>query len=108
MFFSLIGVNVILPVKQYLDLLLTYVQPQWLKVLGLAALLFSSIGLQLLSPQLIRYFIDGALAGAAQQTLTLIAVLFVAIVLAQQGIAIATTYTSEAVAWTATNNLRTD
>jgi ATP-binding cassette, subfamily B, bacterial len=99
---------VILPVKQVLDLLLTYLQPQWLKVLGLATLLFSSIGLQLLSPQVIRYFIDAAQVGATQQALMLTALLFVVIVLAQQGIAIATTYTSEAVAWTATNNLRTD
>jgi ABC-type multidrug transport system fused ATPase/permease subunit len=99
---------VTIPVKQYLDLLLNYLEAQRVRVVGLALLLLGTVGLQLLSPQVIRYFIDAAQAGAAQQALMMAALLFVAIVLAQRVLAIATTYTSENIAWTATNRLRTD
>ncbi len=39
-----------------------YLRPQRLRVVGLALLPFSGIGLQLLNPQIIRYFIDNAQA----------------------------------------------
>jgi len=99
---------VTIPVKQYLNLLFNYLEAQWIRVIWLALLLLGTIGLQLLSPQLIRYFIDAAQAGASQPALIMAALLFIAIILAQRVMAIATTYTSEDVAWTATNRLRTD
>lgn len=46
--------------QQYRRLLVTYLKPQWPQVLLLTLLLLGSIGLQLVGPQLLRYFIDTA------------------------------------------------
>ncbi len=51
-----------LPVKRYLTLLATYLKPQWWRTLLMTVCLLASIGLQLLNPQLLRYFIDTTLA----------------------------------------------
>jgi len=97
-----------IPLKQYLGLLRDYLKPQRLWVVGVAVLLFAGIGLQLLSPQVIRYFIDTAQADGDLQPLLLAAGFFLVVVLAQHGVAIAAAYTSENVAWRATNGLRVD
>ena len=56
-------------VSRYRDVLATYLAPQWRMVLLLAALLCGNIGLQLYTPQLLRAFIDTALAnGPARST----------------------------------------
>ena len=52
-----------IPVKQYWSLLHTYLEPQWPFVALLTLLLFSHIGLRLVVPQILRAFIDTALAG---------------------------------------------
>ena len=46
-----------LPFKQYTDMLVVYLRPQWRKTLLMTVLLLISVGLQLLNPQLISYFI---------------------------------------------------
>ena len=97
-----------IPVKAYLDLLQNYLKPQMGRVLLLAMLLFSSIGLQLFNPQLIRQFIDRVQQGVPQSTLLQMALWFLLVVLAQRGMAIATTYVSQQIAWSATNGLRRD
>jgi ABC-type multidrug transport system fused ATPase/permease subunit len=97
-----------IPLKEYFALLRRYLKPQWLRVLGLAALLLGGIGLQLISPQVIRFFIDAAQTGAGQRALLAAAALFLITVLAGHGLQIATAYVSETVAWNATNGLRTD
>ncbi len=97
-----------LPLKRYLTLLKTYLKPQWLRTLVLAVLLLISIGLQLLNPQILRYFIDTAITGGATTALVLAGVLFIGVALLNLGISVATTYFSEYVAWTATNQLRAD
>jgi ATP-binding cassette, subfamily B, bacterial len=97
-----------LPLKKYLDLLVNYLKPQWRKTLLMVVLLLASVGLQLVNPQILRYFIDTALRGRAAALLTLAAVLFIGIALANQAVSILATYISENVAWTATNRLRTD
>ncbi len=97
-----------LPLKRYLTLLKTYLKPQWLRTLVLAVLLLTSIGLQLLNPQILRYFIDTAIAGGATTALVLAGVLFIGVALLNLGISVATTYFSEYIAWTATNQLRAD
>jgi len=97
-----------LPLKKYLDLLVNYLKPQWRKTLLMVVLLLASVGLQLVNPQILRYFIDTALRVRAAASLTLAAVLFIGIALANQAVSILATYISENVAWTATNRLRTD
>ncbi len=54
-----------LTVRRYFTLLLTYLKPQWLRTLLMVVCLLSGIGLQLLNPQIIRYFIDTASARMA-------------------------------------------
>jgi len=52
-----------IPVRAYFDLLSDYLRPLRWKVTLLGVVLFGTIGLQLINPQLIKRFIDGALAG---------------------------------------------
>lgn len=97
-----------LSLSQYYHLLRSYLQPQRGRVWALALLLFSGIGLQLLSPQVIRTFLDRAEAGSPPSALLGVAFTFLAVVLIERGLALATTYVSQNVAWTATNRLRRD
>jgi ATP-binding cassette subfamily B protein len=97
-----------IPLRQYWDLLVNYLKPQWAMSLLLAVLLFSTIGLQLINPQIMRQFIDTAKGSQPIDTLWRLALLFMGIALAQQIISVSATYISENVGWTATNALRAD
>lgn len=97
-----------IPVRRYLKLLSQYLRPlrKRLGLLGLVVLV--DIGLQLVGPQLIKRFIDGALAGDGGAVLIPIASWFMVIAVAQQGMAVWATYLAEDVGWSATNSLRAD
>jgi ATP-binding cassette subfamily B protein/ATP-binding cassette subfamily C protein len=97
-----------IPLRRYWTLLEKYLRPQWRRVLLLGALLLTSIGLRVLNPQIIRRFIDSALAGDALQQLSLAALTYLAFALIIQCLGVASTYVGENVGWTATNNLRAD
>jgi ABC-type multidrug transport system fused ATPase/permease subunit len=97
-----------LPVKRYVALLVTYLRPQWGRTLLMGALLLVNVGLQLLGPQMVRFFIDTVIARGPSALLALYAVLLVAITLVDESVSVATVYLSESVAWTATNQMRTD
>jgi ATP-binding cassette, subfamily B, bacterial len=97
-----------LPFKAYWDLLSQHIRPQRGRFIALAVLLFVSIGLRIYTPQIMRTFIDSALAGGALQTLTWTAVAFIGVALLQQVISVNVTYLGENVAWTATNALRAE
>jgi ATP-binding cassette subfamily B protein len=97
-----------MPVKQYGDLLVTYLRSQGSRVLLLTGLLFGGIGLQLINPQVIRYFIDTAQARGSQSALAGAALLFLIIALVGRAITLATDYVAENIGWTATNALRAD
>ena len=92
----------------YYHLLADHIRPQRGRFALLASLLFGSIGLRIYAPQIMRQFIDSALAGAALQTLTWPALAFIGIALTQQVVAIGVTWLGENVAWTATNALRAE
>jgi len=94
--------------QQYWQLLLNYLRPQRARVFWLAVLLLGNIALQLANPQILRRFLDTALAGGAMSTLTSLAIWFIVIALVQQAMAIGVTYLGENVGWTATNLLRSD
>jgi len=94
--------------KSYWNLLSDHIRPQKRRFILLAVLMFGSIGLRILAPQIMRKFIDSALAGEALQTLTWTAIAFIGIALIQQVVAIGVTYLGENVAWTATNDLRAE
>lgn len=90
------------------DLFRRYVGPHRGQAALLVVLLLASIALQLLNPQLLRYFIDSALAGADVRALALAALAFIAVALATQVLTAAAQYVGEALGWSATNALRTD
>ncbi len=96
------------PLKRYLALLVTYLKPQWRSVLLLLVTLLAAVGLQLLSPQILRFFIDAAVAYGASPALVSTGLLFIGVALARQLLSIATAYLDTNVAWTATNQLRAD
>jgi ATP-binding cassette subfamily B protein len=98
-----------IPIRRYAALLSAYLRPQRGRVLVMAALLLTGIALQLVIPQILRTFIDAATGVAPITTpLAVLAVLFIAVALAQQVVSVGATYLSESVGWTATNALRAD
>jgi ABC-type multidrug transport system fused ATPase/permease subunit len=94
--------------KSYWDLLSRHIRPQRSAFTLLAVLLLGNIGLQIANPQIMRTFIDAALAGEAQQRLVIAGLAFIGIALLQQVVSIFITYLGQNVAWTATNALRAD
>jgi len=97
-----------IPLKRYWDLLGDYIKPQKGRFSLLAVLLLGSIGLQVVNPQIMRYFIDTAISGHAAETLAVAALAFIGIALFQQAVAVSATYIGENVAWMATNALRAE
>lgn len=97
-----------LPFSRYWNLLVRYLRPQWLSVVVLGILLSVSIIFQLINPQIMRWFIDAAMAGSETNVLTRLALLFIGIAFVQQALSVGATYLSENVGWIATNGLRSD
>jgi ATP-binding cassette subfamily B protein len=98
----------IMPLRRYWTLLRHYLRPHWVKLLMLALLLGGDIGLQLVNPQILRFFIDTARTGGAMRRLSLAAGLFLGVALAAYLLAIAATAVGEDVGWAATTALRAD
>lgn len=94
--------------RRYLRLLGHYLRPQRGKAILMAVLLLIGISLQLAVPQLLRRFIDAIAAGADQNTLTTVAVIFLLVALGNQAITALATYLGADVGWTATNAMRLD
>lgn len=98
-----------IPLRSYAKLLAKYLKPQRGKVVILAFLLGSTILLQLVNPQIIRYFLDTALEpGGDSQKLTYAAVAFLGLALLIQVLSVIATYVGEDIGWIATNALRRD
>lgn len=89
-----------------LTLLVAYLNPQRPRVVLLAVLLLSSIGLELANPQIVRFFIDTAQKGGPGSALTFAAVAFLTIALVQQMVALGAAYVGAIAGWEATNRLR--
>ncbi|MDQ6419469.1 ABC transporter ATP-binding protein [Paenibacillus sp. LHD-117] len=92
----------------YYDMLSKYLFPHKGALIALTLLLFGLIGLQLANPQVIRFFIDTAGSDEPLETLMYAALLFIGFSIAQQIIAVVSTYASENLAWRTTNKLRGD
>jgi ABC-type multidrug transport system fused ATPase/permease subunit len=82
--------------------------PHWRKTLLLAALLVGSTGLELLTPQIVRRFLENALQGGPPRVLAEAALLYAGTGLLQQVGAVAAAYIARDVGWRATNRLRAD
>jgi ABC-type multidrug transport system fused ATPase/permease subunit len=94
--------------NRYRRLLGAYLRPQGGRVVLLAALLLSSLTVELLNPLILRAFIDQALGGAALDSLLWIGVFFIGVALGGQGLSVAEAYVAQNVGLTATNRLRAD
>lgn len=102
------GENMHLRYFQYLDLLVRYLKPQLGKVLFLILLIFSNLVIQLINPQLLKYFIDEESTNDPFYKLISTALFFIAGVLISQFLAAFISYLSEKIGWIATNLLRVD
>jgi ATP-binding cassette subfamily B protein len=101
--------------QHYRSLLARYLRPLLPQVIGMAALLLLGTLLQLVNPQVIRYFLDTAQAGGSalarpgsDRNLLAAAGLYIAFAILQQGLGLAAGYSSQKVGWQATNRLRAD
>lgn len=97
-----------IPVRAYFRLFASYLAPYRRESVVLAAVLFGTIALQLLNPQLIRVFIDDATAGRPISDLVPLAIGFMVIALVHQLMLVQATYLAEKIGWSATNQLRAD
>jgi ABC-type multidrug transport system fused ATPase/permease subunit len=88
--------------------LIKFLRPQWQRVLLLSLLILTGIGLQLLNPQVMRYFIDTTQSTGATPALIVAALVYLGVGLAQHGLTLANTALSLDVGWRATNALRAD
>lgn len=94
--------------NSYSILLRRYLKPHRFQAVWLGILMAFGIALQLLAPQIMRYFIDAAQAGRALRVLFVTGGLFLGTAAVQQLLAIWSTYAGQSLGWTATNELRTD
>jgi ATP-binding cassette, subfamily B, bacterial len=97
-----------IPVRAYFRLFASYLAPYRRESIVLAVVLFGTIGLQLLNPQLIRVFIDDATAGRPISDLVPLAIAFMVIAVIHQLMLVQATYLAEKIGWSATNQLRAD
>ncbi|MBM4419003.1 MAG: ABC transporter ATP-binding protein [Chloroflexi bacterium] len=90
------------------SLLATYLMPHLSRVILLAALLCGGIALQLANPQIVRAFIDRALAGQSAAELVDVALLFLFVAMLTQAASIAERALAENLGWQSANALRVD
>ncbi|MEI5907067.1 ABC transporter ATP-binding protein [Bacillus spongiae] len=95
-------------IVEYGKLLYRYLKYRKLNVLLLAFFLLANVGLQLINPQIVRYYIDTANGGTLPENLLMIATAFIGIAILQQLFSLMATYIGENLAWKATNDIRMD
>jgi ATP-binding cassette, subfamily B, bacterial len=95
-----------IPVRQYFKLLEQYLKPQRLNVVLMAFCILAGVGLSLVNPQIVRFFIDTAQRKGDSSKLLRAALLFIVTSFVQQALNVLATYFSTKVGWTATNALR--
>jgi len=94
--------------SHYATLLAQYLRPYWKRVILLGIFMFTGIGLNLLNPQIVRYFIDTAQADGPIDNLVWAGIVFLAIGIIRQGVQIVSSYLGQDVGWRATNQMRND
>ena len=85
----------------YSQFVARYLFPHAKKVGLLAVCLFGSVGLQLYIPQIVRRFIDLAARNGPAAGLSALALTFLTLALANQGLSVASTYLSADIGWSA-------
>ena len=94
--------------RRYWDFLVPYFFPLWRRILLLAILLGGTTGLQLVNPQVLRYFIDTAQTGGDLGRLQAAALVFIGVGLLGQVFGTLMAYVSNDLGWRTTNRLRSD
>jgi len=97
-----------LPLKDYFELLYKYLKRQKFMVILLFFILIVNLVIQLVNPQILRYYIDAVTQNEGIENLLIAALLFIGFGIIRQVFKIVSTYISEKVGWTATNTLRSD
>lgn len=97
-----------LPLKDYFGLLYKYLKKQKFMVILLFLILVTNLVIQLVNPQILRYYIDAVTQNSGIENLVIAALLFIGFGIVRQVFKIVSTYISEKVGWTATNALRSD
>ncbi len=94
--------------RRYRQFLQTYIGPLRTEMTFLLGSVLVTASLELVGPQIVRSFINGATNRAAANHLVMLAVIFIAISLAAELFNIAASFLGENLAWNATNALRLD
>ena len=95
-------------IGRYGDVLVTYLRPQWVRGTLLGVIILGSIAMQLLNPQFVKNFIDGAEAGSPVETLVGFGLLFLGATVINQILTVLAAWQGAHVGWVATNALRRD
>lgn len=93
---------------RYGDVLMTYLRPQWVRGSILGGIILGSIAMQLLNPQFVKNFIDGAQTGSPVETLIGFGLLFLGATVINQVLTVLAAWQGAHVGWVATNMLRRD
>ncbi|KEO82581.1 ABC transporter ATP-binding protein [Tumebacillus flagellatus] len=95
--------------QEYRKMLGQYLLPHRGKVLLLFLVILMGSGLQLVNPQILRFFIDTATSGSGQvNSLINAALLFIGVAILTQGLTVLVTYLGDTLAWTVSNTMRGD
>lgn len=97
-----------IPIKDYFILLNKYLKKHIIMVITLFLIIIINLVLQLINPQILRYFIDKVVVGEVGKSLIIIAVLFASFGVLRQILKVIAAYMSEKIGWIATNDLRRD
>jgi ATP-binding cassette subfamily B protein len=89
-------------------LLASYLRPHRRSVVALVVTMLFATALPLMTPQLLRRFVDGAIGGKPVRFLVAIAATYLAVALAGKAVTMVATYAASKLAWTTTNELRED
>ncbi len=84
-----------IPVRSYINLLSDYLRRQKLRVALLTITMFTSIGLMLVGPQLIRTFLDGAIDEEPVSTRIPFAIWYMVVAVLTQVFSVTATYLAE-------------
>lgn len=97
-----------MPFHKHLSLLSIYVSPYKRKMLMIALLILINVGIKVINPQIIRYYLDSVQSVTDLSVITNAALLFIGMAIIQEIIYIVNVYFSVDLAWITTNNLRFD
>ena len=95
-------------IRQYTDTLVTYLRPQRKRALFLTGVILASTAMQVINPQFVRSFIDGAMAGKPTGVLIWFGIAFLGVSLINQALSTIAAWQGAHVGWTSTNMLRSD